>query len=168
MTRKIYKSAMGKTVDMGALLLQNEHVRAVGNMNVNARGDILDSSNQVIDSKNRQAQRQYQRNSNNVSSDVVHTSTRSAKQNLEPDAPVVPQAVVPQAVVPPPPVDPVDTFETLLDSTEPETDVAEPEVSSSTPPAGGLAAAIARSRTIKQEKELTAREKAQQQPLRKI
>ena len=59
MTGKVYKSAMGKTVDLGALILQNEQVRAVGNMGVNAAGDLLDSNNQVIDSRNRQVQRQY-------------------------------------------------------------------------------------------------------------
>ena len=36
------------------------------------------------------------------------------------------------------------------------------------PPGGGLAAAIARSRLIKQEKEKTPRERAQEQPIRKI
>jgi hypothetical protein len=65
MTRKIYKSAMGKTVDLGALILQNEQVRAVGNMGVNAAGDVVDSTNQVIDQRNRQVQRQYQRQTNN-------------------------------------------------------------------------------------------------------
>jgi hypothetical protein len=59
MTNKIYKSAMGKTVDLGALILQNEHVRAVGNMGVNASGDLLDGSNQVINTRNQQVQRQY-------------------------------------------------------------------------------------------------------------
>lgn len=59
MTRKVYKSAMGKTVDLGALILQNEQVRAVGNMGVNAAGDVVDSNNQVIDQRNRQVQRQY-------------------------------------------------------------------------------------------------------------
>ena len=59
MTRKVYKSAMGKTVDMGALILQNEQVRAVGNMGVNAAGDLVDSNNQVIDQRNRQIQKQY-------------------------------------------------------------------------------------------------------------
>ena len=59
MTKKIYKTAMGKTVDISALILQNENVRAVGNMNVNARGDLVDSTNQTIDKKNRQVQRQY-------------------------------------------------------------------------------------------------------------
>lgn len=61
MTNKIYKTAMGKTIDMGALILQNEQVRAVGNMGVNAAGDIVDSGNQVIDQRNRQVQKQYQK-----------------------------------------------------------------------------------------------------------
>ena len=59
MTRKVYKSAMGKTIDLGSLILQNEQVRAVGNMGVNAAGDVVDSTNQVIDQRNRQVQRQY-------------------------------------------------------------------------------------------------------------
>lgn len=59
MTKKIYRTAQGKTIDLGALILQNENIRAVGNMNVNARGDQLDSANQSINNKNRQVQRQY-------------------------------------------------------------------------------------------------------------
>jgi hypothetical protein len=61
MTKNVYKTAQGKIVDLGALILQNEGVRAVGNMNVNARGDVLDSSDRVIDSKAKQIQRQNQR-----------------------------------------------------------------------------------------------------------
>jgi hypothetical protein len=61
MTNKVYKTAQGQTIDIGALILQNETVRAVGNMNVNARGDLLDGNNQIIDQKNRQVQRQYKR-----------------------------------------------------------------------------------------------------------
>ena len=48
MTSKIYRSALGKTVDMGKLMLQNENTRAVGNMKVNARGDLIDDMNRVI------------------------------------------------------------------------------------------------------------------------
>lgn len=59
MTRQVYKTAQGKTVDMGALRLQNENVRAVGNMKTNARGDIIDDQNRVIASKNQQVARQY-------------------------------------------------------------------------------------------------------------
>ena len=61
MTNKVYRSAMGKTVDMGALVLRNEHTRAVGNQKVNARGDVLDGTNRIIDRKTQQAQRQYKR-----------------------------------------------------------------------------------------------------------
>ena len=61
MTQKVYKTANGKTVDMGKLMLQNENTRAVGNMKVNARGDQIDDNNRVIVSKPEQVQRQYQR-----------------------------------------------------------------------------------------------------------
>lgn len=61
MTNQVYKTAQGKAVDMGALRLQNENTRAVGNMKTNARGDILDDQNQVIASKNQQVSRQYNR-----------------------------------------------------------------------------------------------------------
>ena len=61
MTKMVYKTAQGKLVDMGKLMLQNENVRAVGNMNVNARGDLLDDKNQVIAKKQDQIQRNYNR-----------------------------------------------------------------------------------------------------------
>ena len=59
MAGKIYKTALGKTVDMGKLSLQHEKVRAVGNMKVNARGDIIDDMNRVISSKTDQVNKQY-------------------------------------------------------------------------------------------------------------
>lgn len=61
MTKMVYKSAQGKLVDMGKLILQNENVRAVGNMNVNARGDMLDDKNRVISKKQDQIKRNYNR-----------------------------------------------------------------------------------------------------------
>lgn len=83
MTTKVYKTAQGQSVDIGALILQNETVRAVGNMNVNARGDLLDSNNQVIDQKNRQVQRQYQRQTQSqpgVAPPAPATNTVQAKK----------------------------------------------------------------------------------------
>ena len=59
MTQKVYKTANGKTIDLGALILKNENVRAVGNMKVNARGDLIDDMNNVIDPKTQQVNRQY-------------------------------------------------------------------------------------------------------------
>jgi len=60
MTKEVYRSANGKTVDMGALRLQNEKVRAVGNMRVNARGDEINDMNKVIRTRNEQVNKQYQ------------------------------------------------------------------------------------------------------------
>jgi glycine cleavage system H lipoate-binding protein len=66
MTQKVYKTAQGKTLDMGRLILQNEKTRAVGNMNVNARGDVIDDNNQVVSSKPEQVNRQYNRQVTNT------------------------------------------------------------------------------------------------------
>jgi hypothetical protein len=50
----IQRTAQGRTIDMATLAAKNEKVRAVGNMNVNARGDVLDNHNNVIrDNTNR-------------------------------------------------------------------------------------------------------------------
>lgn len=61
MTKSVYRSARGKTIDMGALRLKNEHTRAVGNMKVNARGDQIDDNNKVIKKKTQQVTQQYQK-----------------------------------------------------------------------------------------------------------
>lgn len=151
MTGKVYKSAMGKPVDMGALFLQNEQVRAVGNMNVNARGDALDSTNRVIDQKNRQVQRQYRKQTNVSASAEVHTSTVAVKRaKAEKEAQY-------------------DTLDSFSDLPEDNDVVVAEDVSNNEAPQGGLAAAIARSRTVKQEKEKTLRELQQEKTgIRKI
>ena len=43
-----HRTAMGKTVDMAAILAKNEKTRAVGNMGVNARGDTIDAYGRII------------------------------------------------------------------------------------------------------------------------
>ena len=144
MTAKKYRSAMGKTIDIGALMLQNENVRAVGNMSVNARGDTLDSNNQVIDSKAQQIQRQ-QRKTN------VIGEPRAKNQQVEPRVDMK--------------VDPTDTFSDL-----PEDEVLEsaPVVDTGVPQ-GGLAAAIAKAKTVKQEKIVPTKLQQKMQPgVRKI
>jgi len=47
-TKQIYRSARGKEVDMMKLIKQNEMTVAVGNANVNARGDKLGPDGQII------------------------------------------------------------------------------------------------------------------------
>jgi len=66
MTNKTYRSAQGKTVDLGALMLQNETVRAVGNMNVNARGDRIDEQGNQLATRSEQVNRGIDRTTTNV------------------------------------------------------------------------------------------------------
>lgn len=103
MTGKVYKTAQGKIVDLGALILQNENVRAVGNMGVNARGDLLDSNNRVIDSKNQQIRRQTDRQVQPATERQVHNSTAEvrrarAAQQAQTQAPVQPTPETPAPV----------------------------------------------------------------------
>jgi hypothetical protein len=75
MTKEVYKSARGKTVDMGALRLKNEQERAVGNMKVNARGDTVDDKNQPVHSRPQQVHNQYQQQ--------IQDKTMSQKWDLD-------------------------------------------------------------------------------------
>ncbi len=55
---KTYRTSSGKQVDFGALLLNNETVPALGNMNVNARGDEIDPAGNITKSRE-QVMREY-------------------------------------------------------------------------------------------------------------
>ena len=73
MSKKVYRTAQGKIVDLGAIQLQNETVRAVGNMGVNARGDKVNADNKPIDTKSRSVQRHYKKQTRtNVSDDALN------------------------------------------------------------------------------------------------
>lgn len=149
MTRKVYRTAQGKMVDLGRLQLQNENTRAVGNMKVNARGDLVDSQNRPIVNRNEQVARQYRRQTNTGTAvdSLVPTSRKNATQ-----AAPASKVKKPKVEIPAPPED----F---------EDDVTKQTVAESPAPAAqGLAAAIARARQVKQETLKTPREVAQQTP----
>jgi protein involved in temperature-dependent protein secretion len=80
MTSKVYRTAQGKIVDLGALEVQNEHVRAVGNMNVNARGDKLDADGNIISTRSQQVNRNLNR-ATNTSAGPIPTSSRTQKED---------------------------------------------------------------------------------------
>jgi hypothetical protein len=154
MTSKIYKSARGKQIDVGSLRLQNENVRAVGNMGVNARGDRIDANGNIIDSKGQQLQRRIQRQTN-VAEGPSHTSTRSAQQAAAEASIEQPVVEAPIVVPKAPDADPL-VAAAPVQPTEPADE------------SKGLAAAIARAKTVKQELEQTARQQQQSKPIRKI
>lgn len=140
MSKRTYRTAQGKVVDLGALQMKNENVRAVGNMSVNAKGDLLDANNQSIQARNQQVSNQYRKQvKTNVSDDAV-LSSRRAKSDVQPTE-------MPAAVV----------KDTKLDNNA-ETATIE----STADDAGGLAAAIAKARAVRQEPLKTARQASQE------
>ena len=56
---KVYRSAMGKQIDVEHLLLKNEHVIAVGNLKVNARGDELGPGGKIIKTRDQLMKEYY-------------------------------------------------------------------------------------------------------------
>jgi hypothetical protein len=72
---KNYRTAMGKTIDMAALEAKNEHTRAVGNMKVNARGDIIDPHGQIIVPVTERVAKTYSETVGNKSANAVRRPT---------------------------------------------------------------------------------------------
>lgn len=142
MNRRTYRTAQGKVVDLGALQMKNENVRAVGNMNVNAKGDLLDANNQSIQARNQQVSNQYRKQvKTNVSDDAVVSSRR-----------VTPETTVTSAV----PESESAVDKELDNSTEKST------VESAAEDTGGLASAIAKARAVRQAPLKTAQQANQE------
>ena len=49
--KRMYRTMQGRMIDIEKLRGANENIRAIGNMNVNARGDILGKSGQIVTTK---------------------------------------------------------------------------------------------------------------------
>jgi hypothetical protein len=54
-----HKTASGKSIDMSALAAKNQKVRAVSNTSMNARGDIIDSNNNIVAPVSQRVSRTY-------------------------------------------------------------------------------------------------------------
>ena len=203
--KKVYRSSQGKSVDLGALLLQNETVRAVGNMGVNARGDRIDIKNKVIDTKAKISQRAYNKQigpqddtpqsftppvtnvvtTQSTAPDPYELQERNDKEHnafkaqrkaekevakankprktiAKKTIPVITEKILDveattpvQPVTPPPPPPPAPVVEPTPEPVkEPEPTVQKKK--------GGLADAIARAKSIKQEAIKTPRQQAQE------
>lgn len=182
---KTYRTAGGNRVDLGSLILSNDNTRAVGNMGVNARGDRLNSHNEVTETRNEIVQRQYDTQhrpgqvvpqddfiptSSKQAEDIAKEEQKQIKRELKAQAettePVVEQPVkqkVAKVMPAPLPVAEEDPVPTPIKE-EPAVRVEETvSIPKSDIPKGGLAAAIARAKQIKEEPEKTARQMQQEQ-----
>jgi len=109
----IHRTAMGKSVDMSSLSSQHEKTRAVGNMNVNARGDIVDSNNRVIQDNTKR---------------VKATYNNSVADYLTPSAPTPVQAPAMNALVADEPVELSEAEKELFEADDEEAEIVAKKV----------------------------------------
>lgn len=147
--KKTYKSAHGATIDFQSLILKNEDVRAVGNMNVNARGDVISPENKKVASRSEQVNKQYRKQHSNRVRDIpVASSKRNAKETAEKVAQAIANSTVAEPITG---LDEIvnEIAEEAQVSTEAELEQAEK---------GGLASAIAKVKEVKQQPQPSPRE----------
>jgi len=137
---RVYRSAQGKPVDIDSLRLVNEETIAVGNMRVNARGDLLGQGGQVLKTRNQSMDEQYQINTAQAHKQRAHAAQQAQRRAGATVTPNVPKVEVPQ-------VDPSGQAfdnpeqQAVLEATEP----LEPQMR------GSLADSIAKQVTVNQE-----------------
>lgn len=78
MAKKLYQTASGKYIDMEALRMANETVIAVGNMNVNARGDIIGPGGKVVKTAAQVNKEFYAQNVSPANEGIVFENQRAA------------------------------------------------------------------------------------------
>jgi len=79
----VYRSAMGKSVDMGSIIQKNEKVRAVGNVkNLNARGDTIDAFGKVVQPATDKVSNSYGKTVGNRSANA-----NKPQPKIQPDVP---------------------------------------------------------------------------------
>jgi hypothetical protein len=90
-----HRTAMGKTVDMSAILAKNEKTRAVGNMNVNARGDTIDAHGRIIKPVTAKVNEAYGKTVGNRSAQAARNAPKQ-QSKIQPDATVASPVEVPE------------------------------------------------------------------------
>ena len=135
---KTYRTANGQNVDFGAMMLANETAPALGNMNVNARGDEIAPDGTIVKSRE-QIMREYNEMNTMVpQDDVIPEGTNAAQvdeddwQDWEPAVQAQPES---------------DPVKTVAQQIEESTPVEEPAKT----PTGGLAAAVAAAKKVEQK-----------------
>jgi hypothetical protein len=78
--KRMYRTMQGRMVDIEKLRTANESVRAVGNMNVNARGDVLGPGGTIITPKSEVIAKYYEQPRGKVDETVVKRTPTAPKK----------------------------------------------------------------------------------------
>ena len=154
---RTYRTSSGKSVDFGALLLANETAPAIGNMNVNARGDEIDPAGNITKTRE-QIMREYNELNTMVPSDdaIPEGTGITADDDWQDWTP--PQTVKTEPAPPPTPVQPTPTPVEEPNPTVQGTNVGQmvennpdrviDNTTKTKVPSGGLAAAVAAAKEV--------------------
>lgn len=94
--RKMYRTMQGRMVDIEKLRGANENVQAVGNMKVNARGDVLGPGGTVVKPKEK-VMKEYYQTPKGRAQDNPRIKTPPPKQKMPPQPkPVVTKSAAPK------------------------------------------------------------------------
>ena len=123
--KRMYRTMQGRMVDIEKLRTANEGVQAVGNMNVNARGDVLGAGGQVVTSKETIIKQYYEQPKGMVSDTPTKNKPMSAPKvepikTVQKMTPVASKPAPTKTVAPQPKkveVKPVETFKPKTEST---------------------------------------------------
>ncbi len=88
----LHRTAQGKMIDMSSIVAKNEKVRAVGNMNFNARGVILERKKKFIKENTKRVKASYQKiiaqAPTKPAAQAPQTIAPAKKSMIEPDEPL--------------------------------------------------------------------------------
>ncbi len=101
--KRMYRTMQGRMVDIEKLRTSNEHIRAVGNMNVNARGDVLGPRGQIATPKAEIMQKYYEQPKGRV-------DDTPARAKPTPPRKIAPEPVQKMTPVESKPIKSVETF----------------------------------------------------------
>jgi hypothetical protein len=126
--KKMYRTMQGRLIDIEKLRMSNESVPAVGNMNVNARGDVLGPGGKIVTTKEQIMKQYYETPKGRASEQTVSSATNNPVKNNEQATPVLkkinPEETVAKTTTPA--TKKVDTFKPKKTV---ETKTAEPNTS---------------------------------------
>jgi hypothetical protein len=78
---KSYRTSQGTEIDFDKLRMQNETVRAVGNMSVNARGDVIDSNNNTVATRSKQVNKNYSKQTSSANAPVPQATPDTEQES---------------------------------------------------------------------------------------
>lgn len=156
---KVFRTAMGKQIDVDYLALKNEHVIAVGNMRVNARGDELGPGGKIVKTKD-QIMKEYYALNTPVATDPMDNVQQPepkkatvAKPQQRAQADVIPEPIVEEVVFNPNSgLEEVDEGPVALPVEQPPVEqvLATPEEPAAPALRGSMASAVAKPATVTQ------------------